>query len=53
MDDIIAESTLSKGGLYHYFKNKNDICIHLMSTFSSKRLDLSDKILKKRIILMF
>ena len=43
---LILEPELSKGGVYHYFNNKADICIKLMDSVTSDRLDLSDKLNK-------
>ncbi|MDO4594612.1 MAG: TetR/AcrR family transcriptional regulator [Tissierellia bacterium] len=31
MEDVIAETSLSKGGFYHYFKSTNDILYELMA----------------------
>lgn len=31
MDDIAREAELSKGSLYNYFKNKNELCIGIVS----------------------
>lgn len=44
MEDIIDETELSKGGVYHYFNNKADICVKLMDSVTSDRLDLTDKL---------
>lgn len=44
MEDIIDETELSKGGVYHYFNNKADICVKLMDSVTSNRLDLTDKL---------
>lgn len=46
MEDIINETNLSKGGVYHYFKNKTEICIKLMDSVTSTRLDLRNKLEK-------
>ncbi len=44
MEDIINETDLSKGGVYHYFKNKEDICIHLMGEAASTEMNLEEKL---------
>lgn len=46
MEDIIDETELSKGGVYHYFNNKSDICVKLMDSVTSDKLDLTDKLNK-------
>jgi AcrR family transcriptional regulator len=49
MDDIVAESGLSKGTLYWYFKNKDDLFFSLVTSFFLEmRLDL-DAILERHI----
>ena len=39
MDDIVAESGLSKGTLYWYFKSKDDIIIGLVQQLIDSELD--------------
>lgn len=34
MEDIIHETTLSKGGFYHYYKSKKEIIIDMMEKFN-------------------
>lgn len=34
MEDIIHETTLSKGGFYHYYKSKKEIIIDMMERFN-------------------
>jgi len=44
MEDIIAETNLSKGGVYYYFKNKEDLCMNLLFSITSRYHDLSDNV---------
>lgn len=39
MDDIVAATGLSKGGLYWHFKSKDEIIIALMETFFNQEMD--------------
>lgn len=41
MEDIIAETNLSKGGVYYYFKNKEDLCLALLYNVTVRYHDLS------------
>ena len=44
IDDIAHQAGLSKGGVLHYFKTKDDILIHLLE----KIYTLIEKYIKKR-----
>lgn len=44
MEDIIAETNLSKGGIYYYFNNKEDLCLNLLFSITSNYHDLSDNV---------
>ena len=57
MDDIVAESGLSKGTLYWYFKNKDDIIFHTLKWMLDNEAQEYDKLAKsdgsvKSILLM-
>lgn len=39
MDDIVAATGLSKGGLYWHFKSKDEIIIAIMESFFSQEMD--------------
>ncbi len=38
MNDIVAKTGLSKGGVYHHFKSKNDIVLAVVQAFSEMHL---------------
>lgn len=40
MEDIINGTNLSKGGVYYYFKNKEDLCLKLLYSTSKKYNDI-------------
>ncbi|MBI9046608.1 MAG: TetR/AcrR family transcriptional regulator [Anaerolineaceae bacterium] len=48
MDDIVAESGLSKGALYWYFKGKDEIISGILNRFASKMFDNMESILDTR-----
>nr|WP_268895606.1 TetR/AcrR family transcriptional regulator [Streptococcus catagoni] len=45
MEDIIKETSLSKGGFYHYYKSTDDIMLALFIKGQHYRLDLIDQYL--------
>ncbi len=61
MEDIINESTLSKGGFYRYYKSKKDILIDIMRLGNEHRLDkfkevydnMADKTSLNKVMLNF
>ncbi len=44
MEDIINETDLSKGGVYYYFKNKEDLCLNLLYETTMKYHELAGNI---------
>ncbi len=61
MEDIINETTLSKGGFYRYYKNKKDILIDIMRLGNQHRLnkfkklynDIAEKTSLNKVMLNF
>jgi AcrR family transcriptional regulator len=48
MDDIVAESGLSKGTLYWYFENKDDLFVSLVTSFFLEMRQDIDVVLKQQ-----
>ena len=36
--DLIAETNLSKGAFYHYFRSKKDLCLELIDIYYEKEV---------------
>ncbi len=45
MDDIVAESGLSKGALYWYYKSKDEIILALMDRFFAGEMQVEDELI--------
>jgi len=45
MDDIVAESRLSKGALYWYYKSKDEIILALMDRFFSGEMQAEEELI--------
>jgi AcrR family transcriptional regulator len=60
LEDVAGISRMSKGAMYHYFRNKSDILDYILSTFMDVVLDnaqqglaeLSDPVERLRIIIL-
>jgi len=46
MEDIIAETDLSKGGFYHYYSNKKEIMTDIIKTSNVMYMKYNDNIVK-------
>jgi len=46
INNIIQKANVSKGALYHYFKNKDDLFITIINTFFFQEIDNFEKILE-------
>lgn len=44
MDDIVAESGLSKGALYWYYKSKDEIILALMDRFFAGEMQVEEEL---------
>ena len=60
LEDVAGAARMSKGAMYHYFRNKSDILNYILSTFMDVVLDnarqdlaeLSDPVERLRIIIL-
>lgn len=53
MDDIVKEASVSKGGIYHYFKSKEEIFLEIAEMRLGKRRSLIERLSREETVSLF
>ena len=54
MDDIVQESNMSKGAIYHYFSSKKEVYLGVIDYWERKYTDImADEINKQKTCLLY